>query len=104
MPTKMAVAVLCWVHFDLSCIHLRALFCQLFGRPDRLICGEHKTVQVIEWAPLVGGRTRAEITPARLNELSQIGTPSSECMFRRKDLYVSRCECEITECGVVICV
>ena len=71
MPTKMAVAVLCWVHFDLSCIHLRPFA----GYSDALICGEHKTVQVIEWAPLVGGRTRAEITPARLNELSQIETP-----------------------------
>ena len=69
----MAVAVLCWVHFDLSCIHLRSFA----GYSDALICGEHKTVQVIEWAPLVGGRTRAEITPARLNELSQIGTPST---------------------------
>ena len=85
------------VHLDLSCIHLRSFA----GYSDALICGEHKTVQVIEWAPLVGGRggrTRAEITPARLNELSQIGTPWTECMFRRKDLYVSRCECEITEC------
>ena len=91
MPTKMAVAVLCWVHFDLSCIHLRSCA----GYSDALICGEHKTVQVIEWAPLVG-RTRAEITLARLNELSQIGTPWSECMFRRKDLYVS----EITECSL----